>query len=558
MSTEKVVIVGGVAGGASCAARARRLSEDAEIVVLERGPFVSFANCGLPYHIGGDIKDRSKLVLQTPEKLKTNFNLDVRTLHEVKAIDRGAKCVRVKNLETGEEYEESYEALVLAPGAAPLRPPIPGIEKPGHFTLRTIPDMDAIKSWIEERKASRAVVVGGGYIGLEMAEQLRERGLAVTLVEMLPQVMGPLDPEMAALLHQEMQAHGVELRLGNTVVGFEDPADGQQAAASMVALKSGERLAADVVIMGLGVRPEVWLAKEAGLELDEHGGLKVDEYLRTSDPDIYGVGDAIEVVYHPLGVKYPIPLAGPANRQGRAAADNIFGIPSRFAGVIGTAVLRLFGLTAACTGANGKLLEKMNIPFEAAHLHAAHHVGYYPGAEAIALKLLWSPETGKVLGAQAVGKVGVDKRIDVIATAIKLGATVDDLADLELCYAPPYGAAKDPVNLAGMVAQNVQRGLTKLAQWQEIDDVDPETQLVLDVREAAERERIAIPGSLHIPLGELRERLGEVPQDKEIIVHCASGQRSNNALRILLQRGYRARNLTGSMKTWEAGRSAAR
>lgn len=504
MKTKNIVIVGGVAGGASCAARARRLSEDARITILERGPFISFANCGMPYHVGGEIAQREKLILSTPEKMKTNFDIDVRILSEVESIDRDRQEVNVRDLHTGKLYALPYDALVLSPGAGPLRPPIPGIDHPGHFTLRNIPDMDAINDWIVKHTAQRAVVVGGGYIGLEMAEQLRERGLAVTVVELAPQVMGPLDPEMAALLHEEIRGHGIDLRLGDSVVGFEPPQVPGMAAASMVHLKSGEMLPADIVVMGLGVKPEVWLAKDADLSIGERGGIAVNDRMQTSDPNIYAVGDAVEVDYLPLGQKALIPLAGPANRQGRVAADNIFGLPSRFSGVLGTAALRLFSLTAACTGANEKMLRRSGIPFEVAHLHPAHHVGYYPGAQPIALKILWNTETDKVLGAQAVGKAGVDKRIDVIATVIKLGGTVDDLAELELCYAPPIGAAKDPVNLAGMIAQNVQRGLTKLAQWHEVPTINPEKQVILDVRDLAERERGHIPGSLHIPLGQLR------------------------------------------------------
>lgn len=551
MENRKVVIIGGVAGGASCAARARRLSEHSEIVVLERGPYISFANCGLPYHIGGEIADREKLILRTPEQLQKTFNIDVRVNSEAISIDRERKCVTVRNREG--DYEESYDVLVLAPGAAPLAPPIPGLKAPGHFTLRTIPDTDAIIEWVRVNKSKKALVVGGGYIGLEMAEQLKERGLAVTLVELASQVMAPLDPEMAEHLHKEMRNQGVELLLGKKVVGFE-----KSGAGSVASLESGETIDADVVILGLGVRPENELAKAAGLELGGRGGIATDDRMRTSDPDIYAVGDAVETLFQPTGKKGLVPLAGPANRQGRTAADNIFGIDSRFDGVIGTAILRLFGLNAACTGANEKLLKAEGMNYEALHLHPAHHVGYYPGAKPMAIKLLFEPENGKVLGAQIVGTEGVDKRIDVIATALKLGATVDDLAELELAYAPPFNGAKDPVNLAGMAAQNVVRGLAAVAQWSEIPPEglpadDP--RLVLDVREAKEREASAIPGSLHIPLGELRSRLSEIPKEREIIVHCASGQRSNNAMRALMQHGYRVRNLTGSMKTWLGARS---
>jgi NADPH-dependent 2,4-dienoyl-CoA reductase/sulfur reductase-like enzyme/rhodanese-related sulfurtransferase len=557
MKPMRILVVGGVAGGASAAARARRLSEEAEIIVFERGPHVSFANCGLPYYLGGEIEDREKLLLRTPESLRAALNLDVRVLSEVTAIDRHRREVEVHDLAAHVRYRERYDALVLATGAAPMKPPIPGIDRPGHFTLRSVPDADAIAAWIKSYRARRAVVVGGGYIGLEMAEQLHRAGLSVALAEALPQVMAPLDPEMAAGLHQELSAHDVALHLGDGVARFEAPAGDEEAAASVVVLQSGTRLPADLVILGLGVRPEIGLARGAGLEIGERGGIRVNEHLQTSDPHIWAVGDAIEVRDAVTGAWSLIPLAGPANRQGRIVADNLFGHPSRYDGTFGTAVLRLFDLTAACTGASEKTLRKAGIPFEAVHLHPASHAGYYPGAEPIALKLLFSPDTGRLLGAQAVGRDGVDKRIDVLATALKAGMTVDDLAELELAYAPPFGAAKDPVNLAGMAAENVLAGLVKVAQWHEIADLDPERTLLLDVREDAERRAGHIPGSVHIPLRELRSRLGELPRDREVIVYCQSGQRSYNACRILSQHGFRVRNLTGSYHTWKAVSDAA-
>ncbi len=555
MSNKKVIIIGGVAGGASAAARARRLDEHAEIIVVERGPHVSFANCGLPYFVGGEITDKQELLLQTPQSLRARFNLDVRVQSEVVAIDRTARKAKVRDLAAGREYEESYDALVLAPGAAPLRPPIPGIERPGHFTVRNVPDIERIMAWLAETPSARAVLVGGGYIGLEMAEQLRHRGLAVTLVEALPQVMAPLDPEMAAWLHQELQANGVALHLGDSVAGFEPPATGEQAKASTVVLKSGKRIEADVVILGLGVRPETKLAKDAGLELGALGGIRVNERMQTSDPQIWAVGDAVEVRDRVTGAWAVIPLAGPANRQGRIAADNIFGRASRFDGTWGTAVLRLFKLTAACTGANGKALRKAGINCQALHLHPGSHAGYYPGAEPIAMKILFAPDTGKLLGAQAVGRDGVDKRMDVLATALQAGMTVHDLAELELSYAPPFGSAKDPVNLAGMAAQNVLAGDVKLAQWNEVPTIESGKTLLLDVRTKAERDKGFIPGSLHIPLNELRGRLGELPRDQDIIVSCQSGQRSYFASRMLAQRGFRVRNLTGSYRTWKTATS---
>lgn len=551
----KVVIVGGVAGGMSAATRLRRRSESTEIVIFERGPFVSFANCGLPYHLSGEIADRKKLIVQSPERLRAVFNLDVRANTEVIAIDSQARQVVARDVTTGQEIREDYEHLILSPGAKPLVPPIPGIQRAGHFTLRTIPDMDAILAWIEQTQAKTAVVVGGGYIGLEAAEQLHERGLKVAVVEALPQVLKPFDPEMAAHVHKELKAHGIDLRLGSGVTGFE-PANGQESAgASVVTLADGSRLPADLVVLALGVRPETDLVSAAGLEIGPNRGIKVNEYLQTSDPHIWAVGDAIEVTHGVTGKPSLIALAGPANRQGRLVADNIIGPPKPYGGTIGTAIVRLFSLTAACTGANEFLLNDAGIPFEAIHLHPNQHAGYFPGAKPIAMKLLFAPQTGRVLGAQAIGEDGADKRIDVIATAIKAGMTIDDLAELELCYAPPYGSAKDPVNLAGMAAQNVLAGLVEVIQWHEIAALDPAQQVILDVRDAGERANGAIPGSLHIPLGELRGRLGELPQGKEILAHCASGQRSYNACRLLLQHGFRCKNLTGSYKTWIAATS---
>jgi NADPH-dependent 2,4-dienoyl-CoA reductase/sulfur reductase-like enzyme/rhodanese-related sulfurtransferase len=551
MSVKRVVIVGGVAGGASAAARARRLSEDAEIIVFERGPHVSFANCGLPYYVGGEIAQGSELLLQTPESLRARFNLDVRVLSEVTGIDQQAKQVRVRELATGREYDQAYDALILAPGASALKPPIPGIDHEGHFTVRNVPDVDDIMAWLTRGPVRNAVVVGGGYIGLEMAEQLKERGLAVTVVEALPQVMAPLDPEMAAWLHQELRANGVDLLLNDAVAAFEPPTTPEQARASVVVLKSGKRLPADLVVLGLGVRPETGLAKQAGLELGSTGGIRVNDQLQTTDPNIWAVGDAVEVRDAVTQRPSLIPLAGPANRQGRIAADNIFGRASRYEATYGTAIVRLFKLAAGCTGANEKSLRRAGIPYQAVHLHPASHAGYYPGASPIALKVLFAPDTGKLLGAQAVGPDGVDKRIDVLATALKAGMTVHDLAELELAYAPPFGSAKDPVNLAGMAAQNVLAGDVALAQWHEIATLDPQTTVVVDVRSDGERKAGAIPGSLHIPLHQLRQRLGELPKDRELIVSCQSGQRSYFAARLLSQRGFRVRNLTGSYRTWK-------
>jgi NADPH-dependent 2,4-dienoyl-CoA reductase/sulfur reductase-like enzyme/rhodanese-related sulfurtransferase len=551
MNPYRLVIIGGVAGGASAAARARRLSEEAEIIVLERGPHVSFANCGLPYFVGGEIVNEEDLLVQTPKSLHSRFNLDVRVNSEVVSIDREAKVVNVRELANDREYTLPYDALVISTGAAPLTPPIPGIEREGHFTVRNVPDVVRIKSWLSESEGTRALVVGGGYIGLEMAEQLvRHGGVSVSLVEALPQVMAPLDPEMAAWLHLELKQHGVELCTGSAVAAFEAPSDAESARASIVVLKDGRRLPADVVILGMGVKPESALAKAAGLEIGERGGIRVNERMQTSDSAIYAVGDVVEVRDVITGAWSLIPLAGPANRQGRIAADNIMGRSASYHGTQGTAVLRLFGLTAGCTGANEKALRAAGIACEVLHLHPASHAGYYPGAEPIALKVLFAPDTGKLLGAQAVGRDGVDKRLDVFATALKAGMNMNDLAELELAYAPPFGSAKDPVNLAGMAAQNVLAGDVALAQWHEIATLDPAKTLVLDVRRADERAKGHIPGSMHIPLDELRGRLSELPKDKEIIASCQSGQRSYFACRLLAQHGFKVRNLAGSWRTF--------
>jgi len=552
MSNKRLIVVGGVAGGASAAARARRLCEDCEIIVFERGPHVSFANCGLPYFVGGEIAEQDSLLVQTPESLKARFNLDVRINTEVIRLDRAVRRIWVREVDTGREYEEAYDALILSTGASPLKPPLPGIERPNHFVVRSIPDVERIMAWSKDCQRCRAVVVGGGYIGLEMAEQLRHRGFDVTVVEALPQVMTPLDPEMAAWLHAELRANGVALHLNDPVVAFEPPSEQEPARASIVVLKSGERLSADSVVLGLGVTPEVGLAKDADLEIGNLGGIRVNEQLQTSDPHIWAVGDAIEVRDGVTDQWALIPLAGPANRQGRIAADNVLGRPTRYEHTWGTAILRLFTLTAGCTGANEKSLRRAAIPFQAIHLHPGSHAGYYPGSEPIALKVLFAPDSGKLLGAQAVGHEGVDKRIDVFATALKAGMTIHDMAELELAYAPPYGSAKDPVNLAGMAAQNVLAGDVALAQWNEIASVDPSTTLLLDVRPPDERAQGFIPGSAHIPLDELRQRVSELPRDRELIVYCHSGQRSYIAARILSQHGFRVRNLTGAYRTWRA------
>jgi NADPH-dependent 2,4-dienoyl-CoA reductase/sulfur reductase-like enzyme/rhodanese-related sulfurtransferase len=548
----KLVIIGGVAGGASAAARARRLSEDAEIVLVERGPHVSFANCGLPYFLGGEIAREEDLLVQTPAGFRARYNLDVRTETEAIKIDRKARMVELRDVRTSEITRERYDALILATGAKPLKPPIPGIERPGHFTLRNIEDMLAIDRWIASHAAKTAVVAGGGYIGLEMAEQLRRRGLEVTLAQSRPQVMVALDPEMAAYLHAELRANGVDLRLADGVAAFEEPAASEEAAASVVVLKSGARLPADVVILGLGVRPEADLARDAGLEIGDFGGVRVNSTMQTSDLHIWAIGDVVEVWNTVTEDWCLIPLAGPANRMGRLAADVIFGRDRAYQGTWGTAILRLFDLTAACTGASETLLRQAGIAYTAIYLHPGSHAGYFPGAEQIALKLLFDPEDGDILGAQAVGRDGVDKRIDVIATAMYARLSVDDLTEIELAYAPPFGSAKDPVNLAGMIAQDVVAGDSRVAQWSEIAGIDLATTTLLDVRTSAEVAHGTIPGAVHISLHELRARTGELPVGRPVIVYCRSGQRSYFAERILRQRGFDVRNLSGAWLTWSA------
>ncbi|MBC8287541.1 MAG: pyridine nucleotide-disulfide oxidoreductase family protein [Nitrospinae bacterium] len=547
---KRILIVGGVAGGATAAAHARRLSEESEVIIIERGPYVSFANCGLPYYIGGEIQDKEDLLVQTPEGLRARFNIEVRVMSEVIELDPSKKRILICDLKSRKDYWESYDDLIISTGARPLKPPIPGIDREGLFSIRGIPDMEAILQWISEKKATGAVVVGGGFIGLEMVEQLHRKGLHITLVEGLPQVMAPLDPEMAAWLHQELVSREVKLHLDDAVACFDNP-EPYTEQATVVELKSGARIPADVVILGIGVRPESELVKNAGLEIGDKGGIRVNEGLGTSDPHIWAIGDAIEVRDFITGEWVLVPLAGPANRQGRIVAENIFGGSMKYSGTCGTAILRCFDMVAACTGANEKTLKKNEIPYDTVHLHPASHANYYPGAQRMAMKILFDPTEGRLLGAQILGKDGVDKRIDVLATALKSGLTVHDLEDLELAYAPPFGAAKDPVNLAGMVAQHVMRGEIQNIQWHEITTLDSQMTTILDVRDEDELEEGHIPGSLHIPLSQLRQRLAELQKDKEIIAYCQTGQRSYYACRFLAQSGFRVRNLTGSYRTWK-------
>ncbi len=541
---KKIVIVGGVAGGASAAARARRLSEDADIVMFERGEYISFANCGLPYHIDGTIKERERLLVQTPERMKQRFLIDVRTRTEVLEIDREKKQVVALNRETGEQYAEDYDYLILSPGAECILPDIPGMNTPRVKTLRNMADMDDIMSLIEEYDPERAIVIGGGYIGLEVTEALRNRDLEVTLVELANQVMAPVDPEMSSLLHQELRLFGIDLRLGTSVTEIRENGNELE-----FLLSNGEIVECGIGIVAIGVKPEVDLARNAGLEIGSLGGIVTDEYMRTSDPNIYAVGDAVEVKDFVLETPSLVPLAGPANRQGRIAADNIFGRKSAYKKTQGTAICKVFNLTIGMTGLNEKTLKKRTIPYEKVYVHPANHASYYPGASSISLKLLFNPEDGKILGAQAVGCKGVDKRIDVLAIAIRAGLTVYDLEEAELSYAPPYGSAKDVVNYAGFVASNVLRGDAKLGHVEDALNVD-EDQVLLDVRTEPEVEAGTIPGSIHIPIDQLRDNLNELPRDKELLVFCQVGLRGYLACRILSQHGFQCRNLTGGYKTY--------
>ncbi len=542
----RVLIVGGVAGGASCAARLRRLDESVEIVVFERGPYVSFANCGLPYYVGNVIADERALLVASREMFRTRFNVDVQTETEVTGIDRRACTITVRDGRTGTSRTERYDALVLSPGAAPIRPPLPGVDLPGVFAVRTIPDSRRIRSWITERHATSAVVVGGGFIGLEMVENLHQRELAVTVLEKLPQLMPPLDPEMALPLREHLVAKGVKLQLGDGLASIETRDGG----GLVVVAESGARLPADLVILAIGVRPETALAKAAGLDLGPRGGIVVDAQMRTADPHIWAVGDAVEVPDVVTGQETVLPLAGPANRQGRVAAEAIAGRATKFRGVQATAVVGVLGLTAASTGASEKGLRRAGITnFEKVYLHPGHHAGYYPGARPIHLKLLFSVPDGRILGAQAVGLEGVEKRIDVIATAIQFRGTVHDLAEAELCYAPQYGAAKDPVNLAGMLAVNVLTGDMPVADWSALAGTDG---VVLDVREPDEFAAGHIPHAINLPLSQLRARCGELPRDRDLWICCVVGQRAYYATRFLAQRGYRARNLSGGYTTYLA------
>lgn len=540
------LIIGGVAGGATVAARLRRIDEKANIILFERGKYVSYANCGLPYYIGGTINNREKLFVQTVKGFTGRFRIDIRTKQEVTAIRPDKKEVEVKNLSTGETYTETYDKLVLSPGAEPLRPGIEGIGSKKIFTLRNVPDTDTIKNYVNTENPKHAIVVGGGFIGLEMAENLHDLGIQVDVVEMADQVMAPLDFSMAAIVHRQLTEKGVGLHLEDGVNRFEEKDGGVT-----VHLRSGKQIATDMVLLSIGVRPETKLAKDAGLAIGERGGIAVNDYMQTSDADIYALGDAVETRHLVTGQPTLIPLAGPANKQGRIVADNIvFGNKEKYPGSIGTSIAKVFDLTVATSGANAKLLKRNNIAYISSYTHGVSHAGYYPNAVSLSIKILFAPKNGKLLGAQVVGFDGVDKRIEMLAQVIQRGGTVYDLAELEHAYAPPYSSAKDPVNMAGFVAENILSEKSRIIQWRELAELPADT-IRIDVRTHDEYKLGTIPGFINIPVDELREHLDELPKEKPIVVTCAVGLRGYLAYRILVQNGFKhVRNLSGGYKTW--------
>lgn len=542
--SKKVLIVGGVAGGASAAARLRRLDEEAHIVMFERGAYISFANCGLPYYAGGAITDRSKLLVQTPEAMRQRFNLDVRTESEVTRIDPVTRTVHVRSREHG-EYTELYDALILSPGAKPIRPDLPGIGHSEIYTVRNIPDIDRIKAKVQERSTRNAVVIGGGFIGVEMAENLKEAGLEVTLVEGGPQLLAPFDPEMAGIVAKELEQQGVRLVLSQTADSFADKAGQVE-----LRLGGGELLTADMVILAIGVVPDTEFLRDSGLELGPRGHIRVNERMETNLENVYAVGDAVEVTDFVSGTKTAVPLAGPANKQGRIAADNVCGLGTVYKGTQGTSIIKVFGLTGAATGSSEKTLKRLNLPYHVSYVHPGSHAGYYPGAVPMTIKLLFAPD-GTLLGAQAAGYQGVDKRIDDIAAVIRFRGSVTDLTELELAYAPPYSSAKDPVNMAGYAAENITAGRVQVYVPSALASRDAGLTLLVDVRSALEHGSGHIPGSVNIPVDELRSRLNELDPDREIWVYCQVGLRGYTAARILAQKGYRVRNLTGGYKTYQ-------
>lgn len=544
---KKILIVGGVAGGASAAARLRRLDETAKIIMFERGEYISFANCGLPYYIGGEIKNKSALTLQTPESFHTRFRIDVRIQNEVTAINRAEKSVTVRNLRTGETYTESYDFLILSPGAEPIVPNISGIDSKRVFTLRNIPDTYKIKDFITNHNPKNVVIVGGGYIGVEMAENLTNAGFSVTLVELADQVIAPLDYDMACDVHGYMRKMGINLILKNAVQSIQETENSLH-----IALISG-KLSADMLIMAVGVKPENGLAKSAELVLGERGGIVVDEHMRTSDENIYAAGDAVEVTDFVTKQKAMIPLAGPANKQGRIAADNICGILSKYEGTQGSAILKVFDMTVATTGINEKTAKRMGLDYDKSFTYSASHASYYPGAVNMSVKTIFEKKTGKILGAQITGFEGVDKRCDVFAVAIRAGMTAFDLTKLELCYAPPYSSAKDPVNMAGYVIENLLMGKSKNFHWHDVSELPHDGSVILlDVRTVAEYERGHIDGFINIPVDELRGRLNELDKNKKIYATCQVGLRGYIAVRVLLQNGFDAYNLSGGYRLYNS------
>ncbi len=541
----RYIIVGGVAGGASTAARLRRLDENAEIIVFERDDYVSYANCGLPYYVGGVIPKRDSLFVQSASGLRQRYNLDVRVKNEVTEVDRTSKTVKARDLKSGKEYSERYDKLVLSPGAYPFRPSVSGIDDEAVFTIRSVGDSDRLKSFIQENKPQKALVAGGGFIGLEAAENLINLGIDVSIVEMQGQVLPPFDYEMAALVGEHLKKKMVDLILNDSLVSVS-----RQGKNLAVSLKSGKEIVADMIILSIGVRPDSSLAKKAGLDIGAGGGIIVDEYMRTSDPDIYALGDAVEMMHPVLGRPVAVPLAGPANKQARIVADNIvLGDVSSYQGSIGTAIVKVFGLNCAITGASGRLLKSSGIDFVSSITHGASHAGYYPGASMLSIKLMYSPDNGLVLGAQIIGQEGVDKRIDLIASVIGRKGTIYDLTRIEHAYAPPFSSAKDPVNMAGFVAENILSGKVRIIYWDDVENYRDDS-LIVDVRTPFEFRAGSIDGAVNIPVDELRGRLGEFPKEKRIIIYCAIGLRGYLASRILMQKGYNVFNLSGGYMTY--------
>lgn len=544
----KYIIIGGVAGGASTAARLRRMDEHAEIVLFEKGAYISFANCGLPYYIGDVIKDRDKLFVQTAASFKSRFNIDARTQQEVTAINRSNKTVTVKNLKDGNSYEESYDKLVLSPGADPVKPPLPGINSEGIFTLRNVPDTDRIKAFATKYPNGRAVVIGAGFIGLEMAENLHHAGMKVTIIEMIDHVLAPVDFPIAAIAQQHIRSKGIDLRLKHTVTGFEKNENGLQ-----VLLKDGEAIPADLVILSIGVRPETQLAAAAGLEIGKARGIVVNEYLQTSDPDIYAVGDAIEFINPITGNSMPTYLAGPANKQGRICANNmVLGNQQSYHGSVNTAIVKVFDLTVAVAGMASKHLKAAGIEHHTAIIHSGSHAGYYPDAEQMTIQIVFSPKDGRLYGAQVIGKDGVDKRIDTFSSVIQRGSTIYELTEFEHAYAPPYSSAKDPVNMAGFVAENILQKRLVVTDWKKANELNDDD-LLVDVRTEKEYNEGHIPDAMNIDLDHLREQLNEIPKNRNIYIYCQIGLRGYLAQRILLQNGYsKVYNIAGGYKLWTA------